>query len=296
MRPEWRRSAARGRNVLAVSGQNATSSVQHIGANLPESDPVTTETPRILRPSPEQVREFVAESKKLLRSIRAGALATLDAAGNPFTTLVNVATAHDGAPILLMSKLAAHTRNLEARPQASILLAQTGKGDPLANPRLTVSGLLARDGDPALRARFLARHPKSALYADFADFSFWRMTPVGFHLNGGFARAADFEPATILTDLAGADDLVAAEANAVGHLNADHADALRLYAAKLDGQPDARWHATGLDPEGLDLAAGDKTSRIAFPSRIATAGALREILVALARQSRAAGEQSGPEL
>ena len=239
--------------------------------------------------------DAVGEAKRLLRTIRAGGLATLDANGFPFATLVNVATAHDGAPILLMSKLAAHTRNLEARPQASILLAQTGKGDPLAHPRLTVSGTIARDADPALRARFLARHPKSALYADFADFSFWRMTPTGFHLNGGFARAADFEPSAILADLTGADDLVAAEESAIGHLNADHADALRLYAAKLDGQPDARWHATGLDPEGLDLAAGDRTSRIVFPSRIATAGALREILVALAKQSRAASEKTSPD-
>lgn len=239
--------------------------------------------------------DAIGEARRLLRTVRAGALATLDSNGFPFATLVNVATAHDGAPILLMSKLAAHTRNLEQRPQASILLAQTGKGDPLAHPRLTISGNIARDADPLLRARFLARHPKSALYADFADFSFWRMTPTGFHLNGGFARAADFEPAAILTSLAGADDLVAAEASAIGHLNADHADALRLYAAKLDGQPDARWHATGIDPEGLDLAAGDKTSRIAFPFRIATPGALREILVALAKQSRAAAPQTSPD-
>jgi len=236
--------------------------------------------------------DAVGEAKRLLRTIRAGALATLDSNGFPFATLVNVATASDGAPILLMSKLAAHTRNLEARGEASILLAQTGKGDPLAHPRLTVSGTLARDADPALRARFLARHPKSALYADFADFSFWRMTPRSFHLNGGFARAADFEPATVLTDLIGADDLIAAEQGAVEHLNADHADALRLYAAKLDGQADARWHATGIDPEGLDLASGDKTSRIRFSSRVATAAGLREILVALAKQSRAAAQQS----
>ena len=255
---------------------------------MPAETPEKSAVPATAQPQ----YDALAEAKRLLRAIRAGALATLDSNGFPFATLVNVATAHDGAPILLMSKLAAHTRNLEARAEASILLAQTGKGDPLAHPRLTVSGLLARDADPALRARFLARHPKSALYADFADFSFWRMTPTGFHLNGGFARAADFEPAAVLADLAGAGDLLAAEEGALAHLNEDHADALRLYAAKLDGQPDARWHATGLDPEGLDLAAGDRTSRIAFPSRIATAGALRGILVALAQQARAAGAQS----
>ncbi len=249
---------------------------------MPEETPQNPDS----RPSAQADYDALGEAKRLLRSIRAGALATLDAQGFPFATLVNIATAHDGAPIILTSKLAAHTGNLEARSQASILLAQTGKGDPLAHPRLTVSGHLVRDRDPALRARFLARHPKSALYADFPDFSFWRMTPTGFHLNGGFARAADLEPSAVLTDLSGADDLIAAEESAIGHLNADHADALRLYAAKLDGQPDARWHATGLDPEGLDLAAGDKTSRIAFPSRVATPAALREILVALAKRSR----------
>lgn len=242
-------------------------------------------------PSPEQVVEFIAESKRLLRSVRAGALATLDGAGLPFATLVNVATASDGAPVLLMSTLAVHTRNLEARPQASILLAQTGKGDPLAHPRLTVSGTLARDADPALRARFLARHPKSELYAGFPDFSFWRMTPTGFHLNGGFARAADFAPAAVLTDLAGADDLVAVEASALAHLNADHADALRLYAARLDGQAEGRWLATGVDPEGLDLAAGDRTARISFPRRIVSGEELRSMLAALAKQAR--GQEQG---
>ena len=251
-----------------------------------------TPKPRLPQPTPEQLQEFVAESKNLLRSVRAGALATLDGNGFPFATLVNVATAHDGAPILLLSRLAVHTRNLEARGQASILLARTGKGDPLAHPRLTVSGTLARDPDPALRARFLARHPKSELYADFPDFSFWRMQVAGFHLNGGFARAADFEPAVVLTDLSGADELLAAEQGALGHLNQDHAEALRLYAARLDGQPEARWHATGLDPEGLDLSAGDRTSRIFFPDRVTTGAALRAVLVDLAARAREGGAGS----
>ncbi len=251
-----------------------------------------TPLPRLPQPSPDQLREFVRESKNLLRSVRAGALATLDAAGLPFATLVNVATAHDGAPILLMSTLAAHTRNLEARPHASILLARSGKGDPLAHPRLTVKGTLARDGDPTVRARFLARHPKSELYADFPDFSFWRMRVTGFHLNGGFARAADFEPEAILAETHDADALRAAEADAIEHLNRDHADALRLYAARFDGQPDARWHATGIDPDGLDLAAGDRTSRIFFPQRVTNPADLRAVLVDLAAQARAAAQQS----
>lgn len=242
---------------------------------------------------PQQAPQYdaIGEAKRLLRTIRAGCLATLDEHGRPFATLVNVATASDGAPILLLSRLAAHTRYLEARPACSILLAQSGKGDPLAHPRLTVSGALARDADPVLRARFLSRHPKSELYAGFADFSFWRMKVEGFHLNGGFARAADFAPQEILTDLGGADELLAAEESALEHLNEDHADALRLYAAHFDSQPEARWHATGIDPEGLDLSAGDRTSRIRFPQRIVAPKDLRGILAQLAAEARSAAQQ-----
>src|SRR4051812_47303069 len=141
---------------------------------------------------PSSTTDFdaVGTAKHLLRTVRAGALATLDAAaGFPFASLVTVATDLDGAPLLLMSRLAAHTRNLDTDARASILLAQGGKGDPLAHPRLTVIGRIGRSEEPRVRSRFLARHPKAKLYADFADFSFWRMDIEGGHLNGGFARA-----------------------------------------------------------------------------------------------------------
>ncbi|MDE2577254.1 MAG: HugZ family protein [Hyphomicrobiales bacterium] len=238
-------------------------------------------------PGPPADYDAAGEAKRLLRAIRAGTLGTLDPKGRPFVTLVNVATAPDGAPVLLLSRLAHHTRFLEERPACSLLLAETGKGDPLAHPRLTVVGAAARDPDPTLRARFLARHPKSALYADFADFSFWRLSPVGFHLNGGFARAADFPAETIMTDLTGAQGLLSAEQGAIDHLNSDHAEALALYAAHFDGQREGNWKATGIDPEGLDLAAGDRTARLRFPQPVTDAGGLRRMLADLAAQARA---------
>ena len=233
----------------------------------------------------------LAEARRLLRTIRAGALATLSLQGGfPFASLVTVATDHDGAPILLMSGLSAHTRNLTADPRASILLSATGKGDPLAHPRLTVTGRVRRS-DPGpererLRARFLARHPKAALYADFGDFAFWRLELESAHLNGGFAKAADYAGADMLTAISDAGALLAAEADALEHLNTDHADALALYAHKLAGEPTARWRATGLDPDGLDLAAGELTARLLFPDRVSEPSALRNALVALAKSTR----------
>ena len=236
--------------------------------------------------------DAIAEAKQLLRSVRSGALGTLAQNGGfPFTSLTTVATDHDGAPVLLMSGLSAHTRNLAADPRASILLARIGKGDPLAHPRLTVVGHIEKAPDAdreRLRARFLARHPKAALYVDFGDFAFYRMSGVSAHLNGGFAKAADFAFADLMTDVSDAGPLLEAEAGALAHLNEDHADALALYAQKLAGEPPGRWRATGLDPEGLDLMAGDLTARLAFPQRITRPDELRRVLADLAKQARQA--------
>ena len=252
---------------------------------------MTNESVRPTGPRPiDPDYDAVGEAKRLLRATRAGSLATLMSGGHPFVSLVNVATDHDGAPILLLSQLALHTRYLDADPRASILLSQGGKGDPLAHPRLTVIGRARRtEGETRdrLRRRFLSRHPKSALYADFPDFSFWRLEILGAHLNGGFARAADFDAKAISTDLAGADELLAAEEGALAHLNDDHAEALRLYATQLAGEPDGPWKAVGLDPEGLDLSRGDFSARIAFPRRIVGPGELRAALAELARLARA---------
>ena len=232
-------------------------------------------------------------AKELLRTTRAGSLATIDRnTGHPFASLVNVATDSDGSPLILTSRLSTHTANLEADGRASVLLAATGKGDPLAHPRLTLLGSFVRvprddPAEPRLRRRFLARHPKAELYAGFADFSFWRLAAVSAHLNGGFARAADLTAADVMTDVSGADDLIESEAGAIAHMNTDHAEAVRLYATKLLGADDGPWRLTGLDPDGFDLACGDATLRLGFAERVTTAQQLRKMLVELAATAKA---------
>ena len=243
------------------------------------------------RPGAEPEFDPIAESKRLLRSIRSGMLATLNGSGDPFASLVTVATAPDGSPLLLVSQLSAHTRHLDKDARCSLLLADTGPGDPLAHPRLTITGTAEKVTEPearaAIRTRFLARHPKAELYADFGDFSFWQIAMDQIHLNGGFARAARFPANRLTTPIDDAANLIAAEAGAVAHMNADHADALALYAQVLAGKPAGAWIATGLDPDGMDLACEDLTARLAFPSRITTPGDLRKVLVVLAAQARA---------
>jgi len=232
-------------------------------------------------------------AKALLRTTRVGTLATLDRnTGHPFASLVNVATDADGSPLILVSRLATHTANLERDPRASLLLAETGKGDALAHPRLTVLGgfkAIAREhaDEPRVRQRFLVRHPKSELYAGFPDFGFWRMEVVSAHLNGGFARAADLTAADVLTDVSDAQALIEAESGAVAHMNTDHAEACRLYATRLLGAADRNWACVGIDPDGIELQAGGDALRLAFRERVTGPGALRAMLKQLADEARA---------
>jgi putative heme iron utilization protein len=235
--------------------------------------------------------DALAEAKSLLRRIHAAALATLAPPnGEPFATLVNVATEPNGSPILLMSQLAAHTRHLADDTRLSLLLAQSGAGDPLAHPRLTLTGKAEKVTEPerraALKARFLARHPKSALYVDFSDFAFFHVEIAQAHLNGGFGKTGRFDAATLLTDVSGAEALLSGEADALAHMNADHKDALSLYATVLAGAPHGAWVATGIDPEGMDLACEDLTARLVFPQRVSDGEGLRKVLVELAKAAR----------
>jgi heme iron utilization protein len=252
---------------------------------MPDRLPETARPPEDFNP--------IGVAKNLLRTTRAGALATLDRnTGHPFSSLVNIATDVDGSPLILVSRLSTHTANIEVDPRASVLLASTGKGDPLAYPRLTVLGAFARierdtpDGTRVQR-RFLTHHPKSKLYAGFGDFAFWRLNVVSAHLNGGFARAADLKASDVITNLDGAEEIVEIEEGAVEHMNTDHPDAVRLYATKLLGEADGAWQVVGVDPDGLDLALGDRTVRMPFAERVTDGLVLRRTLADCGARARA---------
>lgn len=238
------------------------------------------------RPVDETVR---MQAKRMLRLARFAALGSLAGSGGwPMVTRVSLATLIDGAPVFLTSTLSAHTAALAADGRCSLLLGEPGRGDPLAHPRMTLFGIaeaLAR-GTPAeadARRRFLARHPKAALYADFEDFGFWKITPSRADFNGGFGKAhrltaEDLAPRVPCAGLA------TAEAAAVAHMNADHADAVNHYA-RICGATDGQWLLTGIDPEGADLACGDAVRRLDFMTPVRDAAGLRAALVALARRT-----------
>jgi heme oxygenase (biliverdin-IX-beta and delta-forming) len=238
-----------------------------------------------------QVKETAGIARGLVRAALKGALATVHKGlGHPYASLVLTATDSDGSPLFLISKLAVHTQNLAADPRASLLIDATGtEKDPMEGARLTLIGEVRPATSATARARFLARHPAAAGYADFPDFGFFALAVQSAHYIGGFGKIIDLAADDLLLSLKDAEGLVASEPDIVSHMNADHADAIELYATKLLGGAPGAWRMTGIDPEGCDLVLGSRALRLTFAERITDATAARKELVRLVGVARAAG-------
>jgi putative heme iron utilization protein len=228
-------------------------------------------------------------ARRLIRGCDRAALGT-NFDGRPYVSLVIAACDIDASPLLLLSDLAQHTRNMLTDRWVSLLFDGTGDyPDPLTGPRLTVLGRAERCDDPRAAARFAARHPTSAGYAGFGDFHLYRVELERGHLVAGFGRISWVEQPE-LKFAADASALAAAEPDIVEHMNADHADAVALYAEKLLGRKGAGWRMTGIDPEGLDLRqpmeAGGDTARLDFDRPVLAPAQARAILVELVQVAR----------
>jgi heme iron utilization protein len=236
--------------------------------------------------------------RTLLSRARHGTLCTLarDPEGVPFGSLVALASDAAGRPLLLLSELAEHTRNLHGSPRASILVtaAATGADDLLAHARVTLVGSCARiDDDASTRAArdtFLAAHPSAATYASFKDFAMYRLDPSAVRYVGGFGRMSWVDPA----DYAAAepDPLAPHEAGIVEHMNDDHHDAVLAYARALAGIDAAtRAQMLAVDRHGFDLVAvtpdGERRARVSFPEDVTSPDAARRALIALVQKARA---------
>ncbi len=239
-----------------------------------------------------KIKQLAMQARSLIRGARTAALGTLMAEnGAPYGSLVLSATAYNAAPVLLLSRLAVHTKNLARDPRISLLYdAVSGLEEPLTGARLSLVGNLRLVPDMDLahcRGRFLARHPGAAAYIDFADFNLYRMQPDRAHLVAGFGQIDWIEGGDLLLGPSQCGALAEAEAGILAHMNGDHSDSIALYAQNLLGLPGGAWKMTGCDPEGCDLQMGAMHARLPFASSPRTVAQMRQELVALSQQAGA---------
>jgi putative heme iron utilization protein len=207
--------------------------------------------------------------------------------GWPYASLVLVAADYDASPLLLVSTLAEHTKNLQQDPRASLLFdGTTGLDDPLTGARVTVMGTLRPDNDTVRLRRFIARHPSAALYAGFKDFGLYRLHVTRAHLVAGFGRIHWIDAATLLGPATDVSWLREHEPSILEHMNSDHAATIDLYAERLLGLNGAGWRLTNVDCEGADLRRDGVVARLDFPAPANGLDAVRQSFVALAQSAK----------
>jgi heme iron utilization protein len=226
----------------------------------------------------------VRESRHILSLGRTGALATLTPDGAPLTTLVTFAPLIDSSPVFLMSRLSAHTQNLLRDTRASLLVSKSGKGDPLAHPRISLNGHIVEVTDTEAkqeyRARFLARHPKAKLYVDFGDFSFWKMAVADVHFNGGFAKAAHVRGDEFCYAANEVEAFIGRELDIMSNIN----KMIKDNPSKL-GLDNNTATIIGFDPDGIDFFSGDEIQRLSFKQKAIKAEQLYEEINQLGESS-----------
>ena len=228
-------------------------------------------------------------ARTLVAAYPTGTLATLRD-GHPYPSLVAFALT-GGAPVLLISEMAAHTQNLRKDRRASLLVAERTVTDPLAHGRVTLVGEVALlEGDDAhARTAFLARHPGAEVYVDFRDFHFWRLAVREVRYIGGFGRMSWVDGAESLA--AEPDPLAEAAEGILAHMNEDHADANLAYARAFTRAEDATAaRMTAVDRYGFDLMVDtpgrSRPARIAFDEPVTTPDEVRRAVVALVKRAR----------
>lgn len=259
---------------------------------------VETDTPRqhasTAAPGPQLPEPTHAERVRTLLSLTSIAtLSTLSRkhAGFPFGSLMPYALDAVGRPIFLISNMAMHTQNLKADARASLFVEQTGAdGDPLGAARATLMGNVKpvpQEDIAGAREHYLARHPNSSYWVDFADFNFFRLQPIDVYYVGGFGvmgwvEAAEYQNAS-------PDPLAEASAGILSHMNADHVDSMVLLARTHANMEASEATMTSVDRLGFSLrlktAEGMKGIRINFPGEVTTPQETRKVLVEMVRQA-----------
>jgi putative heme iron utilization protein len=227
------------------------------------------------------------EARKFLRSTHSGLLSTLSTRfeGYPYGSVAPFVLDHDGQPLILISTLADHTKNIIAHCKVSLLVF-AGAEDLHANARLTLLGDAEQTDktDPLLRERYLRYFPAAAQYFEMHDFYFYRIQLQQARYIAGFGKMSWIPGSELRSPRS---PLAAMEAGILEHMNTDHQDSLLQYCAHVHGVSVAKAEMVGIDSDGFDVRADDVLLRFDFEQPIHDAQSARAALVALSKQCRA---------
>ncbi len=285
MRPAGHRDASGTRYRAVVTSGGSTRDHGDPG-DAPTVPPPLTEAVNTVRPSAAE------EARTIAASTNTGTLATLTAAGDPWASFVTYGLL-GGAPVLCVSNLAEHGRNLAGDPRASIAIVAPGtQTDPLASGRVTLAGHVEEPVGAeraAAREAHLSAVDAAKYYIDYSDFSLWVLRVDRVRWVGGYGRM-DSTTGQAYAE-AQADPVTPLSAGAVAHLNDDHAESLTAMARALGGYPDTTAAVcTGADRYGLDLRLtterGLAYTRVGYAKPIDSIDELRSAAVELTRRAR----------
>jgi putative heme iron utilization protein len=194
-----------------------------------------------------------------------------------------------GRPVFFISNMAMHTQNLHQDARASLLITQPDvSGDPLGAARVTLIGSASEAPAAEVRDLYLSRYENAKYWQDYTDFAYWRLEVAGVYFIGGFGvmgwvAAEDYGRAL-------PDPLAESAPGIIQHMNADHADALRLIVRHFAGEPADEAAMTAVDRLGfhLRLKSGDRVHgrRVAFVREVKNSEEARTVLVEMVRQAR----------
>ena len=225
-----------------------------------------------------------SQARELFRAERSGTLSSHSAKlpGYPYGSALPHITDHHGRPVVLISHLAEHTRNVEADGRVSFLVSGSGR-DLQASPRAALVGdARPLDAEPTLQARYLRFFPEHAQYLEIGGFRFWTIEPVQVRLIQGFGSLHWIAGETFL---ANPGEMPAIEASVLAHMNQDHRPALVAYCRHAHNLQPQQVEMIGIDCDGFDMRADDRVVRFRFEQPVTTAARARAMLVALAREA-----------
>ncbi|MDA0785629.1 MAG: DUF2470 domain-containing protein [Proteobacteria bacterium] len=225
--------------------------------------------------------------RRLIRTSRSGVLATVDTetGGTPYASLVLTSCTMDASPLLLLSDLARHSRNIAADGRVSLIIGKLGL-DALSQTRATLIGSIEPSDDADQKARFLRHHAGARSQMTFGDFRVYRLRLESVHFIAGFGRIETLDAADVVLAQHDSMALAGAETDIVEHMNRDHAQAVHAYASTLADRHGLGWTMTGIDPEGMDLMRNDAESRVDFETIVDGPESARAELVRLAALTR----------